>query len=125
MTDQENEPTTLAEKLWPDIDPEDYQEDSTPSEATDASVSASMETLGDGIRDAERGDVIIHNDIPTANIPLSLMQLKKDMERDYPRELAWQAWRAAWNQRGSTDSMDSLEERTARTAFEQWWEKDA
>lgn len=46
-------------------------------------------------------------------------------KREDFKPFVWAAWRAAWNQRGSMDTMDSLEERTARTAFEQWWEKDA
>jgi hypothetical protein len=43
---------------------------------------------------------------------------------NYPRELAWQAWREAWNERGSTDDMKPIEERTARTRFERWWSRN-
>lgn len=40
------------------------------------------------------------------------------------RELAWQAWREAWNERGSTSDMSELEESTARTRFERWWSRN-
>lgn len=49
-----------------------------------------------------------------------------DGESDYEsaKDLAWQYYRAAWNQKGSLDYMTDLEERTARQHFEEQWNAD-
>lgn len=39
------------------------------------------------------------------------------------KKLAWEAYREAWNTRGSRSDMTDLEERTARRKFDEWWEK--
>jgi len=40
------------------------------------------------------------------------------------KQLAWDAYRAAWNEADSMDSMTKLEERTARRSFESWWQRN-
>ena len=55
----------------------------------------------------------------TENEPETLADMIPTPRED--KELAWQAWREAWNERGSTNDMSQLEESTARTRFERWW----
>jgi len=38
------------------------------------------------------------------------------------KELAWEAYKQAWNEVDSMDSMTKLETRTAREKFNNWWE---
>lgn len=44
-----------------------------------------------------------------------------DLDADAAKAIAWAAYREAWNEQGSTSTMSELDERTARTAFERWW----
>jgi hypothetical protein len=65
----------------------------------------------------------------TENEPKTLQELideSRSAVTQNPRrkQRAWQAWREAWNERGSTDSMQPIEERTARTRFERWWSRN-
>lgn len=38
------------------------------------------------------------------------------------KQLAWEAYKEAWNQKGSMDHMTDLEIRTAKQHFENWWQ---
>jgi len=38
------------------------------------------------------------------------------------KEIAKQAYLAAWNQKGSLSTMTDLEKRTAENHFESWWQ---
>ena len=40
------------------------------------------------------------------------------------KEIAWKAWREAWNQKGSMNYLSQIEEDTARGAFKRWWKNN-
>jgi len=40
------------------------------------------------------------------------------------KELAWIAYRQAWNEKTTMSELTKLEERTARNHFEEWWSQN-
>lgn len=116
MTEQ-NEPTTLAEQLQDAID-----------ECEDGDTLILDEAGGDVSREQTFDDALEtvafrikkgRNELDT------LDQLIETGELPLPRKrLAWAAWREGWNRKSSTDELTPIEEETARTAFEQWWQNN-
>jgi len=43
---------------------------------------------------------------------------------DDVKEIAWEAYKQAWNSVDSMDSLTKLEERTARRKFDNWWHQN-
>lgn len=43
--------------------------------------------------------------------------------REIRQDMMWEAWREAWRRQSSMGELSGLDERTARRAFERWWQK--
>jgi len=43
--------------------------------------------------------------------------------KNLQKEIAWKAWKAAWNLQTSMGELSALDEKTARSQFDRWWNR--